>query len=148
MKSKSKQLTRSVVLTLAMVAGLAGVYYAMQYTKTPSFQSSLELFFNPTSQKSWKWCPLQTETVGWADGNQVLSATETHQVCEVEMQSIETPITEQTGFKPLLIAKARAGVRTLESDELMELFRIDGLPFKSSGLSEFLKDLKARPTQN
>ena len=148
MKSKSKQLTKSVVLTLGMVIGLAGVYYAMQYTRTPSFQSSLELFFNPTSQKSWKWCPLQTETVGWADQNKVLSATETHKVCEVEMQSIDSPITGQMGFKPLLIAKAQASSRVLESDELMELFRIDGLPFKSSGLSEFLKNLKARPTQN
>ena len=139
---------KSVVLTLGMVVGLAGVYYAMQYTKTPSFQSSLELFFNPTLQKSWKWCPLQTETVNWAGENLTLSAAETHQVCELEMQSIDSPISEQTGFKPLLIAKARAGSRTLESDELMELFRIDGLPFKSSGLTEFLKSLKARPTQN
>jgi|GEM_PF-5529601 hypothetical protein len=148
MKAKSRKLIKSVILIASMVLGLVGVFYAMQYTRTPSFQSSLELFFNPSLQKSWKWCPLQTETVSWVDHQAMLESSEIHQVCEVEMQSIDSPVAEQSGFKPLLVAKARAGSRTLESDPQMELFRIDGLPFKSLGLSEFLKNLKTRPTQN
>lgn len=146
MKKTSNTVLKSVVVIVCMVAALVGLFYAMRYTQTKQFQASLDLLFNPYSQKNWNWCPEQTESLQWSDGGEITDAATMVRICRVELGAVEE-VPQDSEWSPIITAQSQVGHRVLEASASLELFRIDGLPFKSQVLTELLKNLKSKTPQ-
>lgn len=140
MKPRSKHLLKSVFVISGMLVGLVLIIYAMQYVRGTEFKAGLELFLNPQSQKSWAWCPEGTTKTEWANpkDSQTWQPQPT-EVCIISMEPAQASESEIEALQPLIVALAAGHKRILESNAQMELFRIDGLPFKSQGLTNLLK---------
>ena len=134
--TKRKSSWKSVVGILGLCATLAAVIYAMRYTQSYQFRKSLEIFFNPMAPTLWRWCPDGAEKVELL--NPQLAAVTPEQICSV---SVETVPDEKATRKlsEVLTVHAEKQSKSLEADDQLEVFRVDGLIFQSQSLSKALK---------
>ena len=129
-----------------MIAALVGLFYAMRYTQTSQFQASLDLLFNPYSQKNWNWCPEQTSKLEWSEGGEINDAATMVRICRVELGPVTEEI-QDLQWSPVIQAISSTGPRVLEASANFDFFRIDGLPFKSQVLTELIQKLKSEAPQ-
>jgi len=139
MKKRSLTLGRPILMTIGLVCTLALVIYAMQYTRTDRFQRSLSLLFGePTVGKLWLWCPDESTDISWAKSPPVKNV-ELIQICAVEIEPTQEKAGKNEKLSPLLTVRSEKAIRTLSANASLDHFEVDGLPFKSRKLSEFLK---------
>lgn len=136
MKAKLNSLGKNLLTVLFLCFLLWAVIYAMRYTRGDSFQDTLGILFNPSSEKVWNWCPNEVKEINFID-NRLVTEAEITQICTVEVE----PAPEIAGreYTPLLRAYHQNGFVVLESNAQLDVFRVEGLPFRSKKLSEFLK---------
>jgi len=146
MKKPQITILKSVVIIACMSAALVGLFYAMRYTETTQFRASLDLLFNPYSQKNWNWCPEQTSSLEWSGGSEITDTATMVRICRVELGPITEDIQDLV-WSPIIKAMSPTGPRVLEASASFDFFRIDGLPFKSQVLTELLKNLKSKAPQ-
>jgi hypothetical protein len=130
----------SVLIILGLMAALAFVIYAMRYTQSQSFQSSLEGFFGMpgTEAKAWNWCPENAEEIQFLHPQSTKAYLSLSDICSIQIEPVTADMAKRT-FKRLLTVTAPEGQKTLESDAEFEVFQVDGLIFKSKKLSAQLK---------
>lgn len=141
MKKKS---SRSIFVIIALVVALGGVIYAMRYTRSNQFLKGLELVFGVSPDAStsalrrWNWCPKDTERIEFYTKRASEDSVTPEQICEVVLEPVPEEKTNRE-FKRYLTVGSGQSSKTLEADESLEVFKVDGLVFQSQSLSLVLK---------
>lgn len=136
-----------ILKVLILVFALLMVIIAARFINGASFRESLNMFFGPPV-KTFAWCPDHTTDFKWNDQRQVSSKliaqppAELQQiVCKPIIEPIENLNLNEIQFVPLITAiTAEAKQVTLEWNPDHQVFRSQGMPFKSSQLSRDLLD--------
>lgn len=127
-----------VLTTVLLTLFLAGVFYAMRYVRSAEFQGALGMIFGQPQTRLWVWCPEDVTQIRWKN-QMIQDKSQMDPFCRVEMEPLEQM--SEVSFKPLAEAHAPNKIIVLESDSNLEVFRVEGLPFKSRKLTDFLKSL-------
>lgn len=143
--------SKLIVKVVLLVFSLGMVILAMQLFASSSFKDGVNQMFSADTGKTMRWCPDHVVDFQWQDPNlpQVTQAkwaqAKPEQVrkafCSVTMDTPDTTDLSQLRFKPLLMAQsAEAKTATLEWSPESKVFRVQGMPFKSTSLSRELLD--------
>lgn len=139
-----KKNTKSIIVIMGLVIALWSVIYAMQYVQSGNFRKGLELLFGSVSptikaeSRVWNWCPKETGQVEFYTSRASEDSVRPEEICEVVIE----PVPEQKAKRQLkryLTVGSGEFRKTLEADEAVEVFRVDGLVFQSQILSKILK---------
>lgn len=135
----SMKSTKKILLSIAcLVALLVATFYAMHYVRSPAFQEGLGMLFGPSENSSvriWNWCPIQTTEV--VMHGKSYRADEMNPICRVEIEPLE--LNTQDVFHPLAEAIMPDHKVILEANGALEVFRVEGMPFRSKKLTDFVK---------
>lgn len=137
---------KSVFLIFGLCVALGMVIYAMRYTRGDQFRQGLNVFFGtpaptpeiPMAGRAWRWCPEKTERVEFYVNRASEDNVVPEQICEVTIE----PVSEEKANRPMkryLKVGSGSASKTLEADEALEVFRVEGLIFQSQSLSKSLK---------
>ena len=145
---KLKLIIKIVLLIFSLVA----VILAMKLTSSGGFKQGMnQIFTAADTEKTMHWCPEHVVDFKWlatdlpkAAQVKWLGATP-EQIkdifCLVTMDASEGFDMSQIQFKPLLLAQsAEAKTALLEWNPESNIFRVQGMPFKSASLSRELLD--------
>ncbi len=144
--NQRKRNFKSIFVILALCAALGMVIYAMRYTRGDQFRQGMEVFFGtlnpppevPMSGRAWRWCPEKTERVEFFVSRASEDNVVPEQICEVIIE----PVSEEKANRPMrryLTVGSGSASKTLEADEALEVFRVEGLIFQSQSLSKTLR---------
>ena len=141
MTAKKKNL-KSIFVIIGLIAALAGVVYAMRYTQSWEFRRGLEVLFgstpSPEAPRKWTWCPKITGQIEVYTKRASEDSVTPEQICNVTLE----PVPEekaQRKFRRYLTVGTGESAKTLEADENLEVFQVDGLIFQSKALSQILR---------
>lgn len=139
MERKRRKL-HSVFVIVGLIGALFLVVYAMQYTRSENFQSSLALLFGqPTAQeKSWNWCPKNAERIEYSSQASFKTGLSLADICFIGIEPVSAEHASRP-LKKLLLVYGPDSEKTLEADSQLEVFQVDGLIFQSKKLSSQLK---------
>ncbi len=128
-----------------LVFALVGVLFVMKAVSSNSFQDSLSGLFMPPGIPM-KWCSTEGKTFKWFNSeveSKYSAWTELqllHKFCNVHMESVTNVDMTQANWTKLAESRDAEGkIAILEWDQQQQLFRVAGLPFKSSFLNVDLK---------
>ncbi len=136
---------------MLLIFSLAAVILAMKLTSSGGFQQGLEQIFSTDTSKTMRWCPEHVVDFKWEatylpeqSKTKWLGATP-EQIkdvfCVITMDASDGLDMSQLQFKPLLLAQsAEAKTALLEWNSESNVFRVQGMPFKSASLSRELLD--------
>lgn len=135
-----------IVKVLTLVFALLMVILASRYTDGPSFKDSLNALFGP-AEKTFTWCPEHTTDFKW--GNNSIASRMANKtpnelkklLCSPTVEPIENLDLSTIAFQLLVTAQtSEAKTVELEWNPEHQVFRSQGMPFKSSRLSRDLLD--------
>lgn len=133
---------KSIFVIIGLIGALTAVIYAMQYTQTWQFRRGLEVLFgNPPpveAPKKWTWCPEITGQIEFHTNRASEDSVTPEEICNVVLE----PVPEEKAkrkFKRYLTVGTGESAKTLEADEKLEVFQVDGLIFQSKALSQILR---------
>lgn len=126
------------------------VIAAMNLTSSAGFKQDISQIFSSNLQ-TMKWCPEHTIDFQWLEKNLNAQASSNWSnasskliektFCSLVMEPVVDVDLAQVVFKPLLLAQsAEAKTALLEWSPQSHLFRVQGMPFKSTRLSRELLD--------
>jgi hypothetical protein len=136
--ARSRSNLKSILVTVLLSAALAGVIYAMRYTGSYRFRKGLEVFFNPSAPQVWNWCPPDADKVEVLSSSHSGLKLQPNQICSVTVEVVPEDKATRKLSGLLRVSSAQA-TKTLEADDLLEVFSVDGLVFQSQNLSKTLK---------
>lgn len=138
----SKRNFKSIFVVIGLICALVGVIYAMRYTQSPQFQQGLGIMFGPAPVKEaprkWTWCPKDTSRIEFYTKRASEDSVTPEQICEITMEPVSTANASRE-FKRYLTVGSGQTSKTLEADDSLEVFKVDGLVFESQSLSKILK---------
>lgn len=138
MAMKKKNL-KSIFVIVGLLLALVGVIYAMRYTQSFQFQRGLALLFGEIeAPRTWNWCPPETGQVEFHKTRATDDQVTPEEICKVTLE----PVPEEKAnrnFSRYLTVGTGESRKTLEADENLEVFRVEGLVFQSQRLSQTLK---------
>ena len=137
-----KRNIKSVFVVLVLLFALVGVIYAMRYAQSFQFQQGLAIMFGPFGSTSeprmWTWCPKDTSRIEFYTKRASEDSVTPEQICEIAMEPVSTENANRDFRRYLTVGTGDAS-KTLEADETLEVFKVDGLVFQSQNLSKILK---------
>lgn len=138
--SIGKRNLKSIFVVIGLIAALIGVIYAMRYTASPQFRQGLGVMFGPpeAAPRTWTWCPKDTSRIEFYMKRASEDSVTPEQICEITLEPVTTEKANHV-FKRYLTVGTGESSKTLEADEGLEVFRVDGLVFQSQSLSRTLK---------
>jgi hypothetical protein len=138
--SSKKRNFRSFLTVMFLIAALVGVVYAMRYVRGSQFQQGLAIIFGPAAEESrmWTWCPKDTGRIEFYTKRASEDSITPEQICEITLEPVSVENANRD-FKRYLTVGSGETSKTLEADEKLEVFRVDGLVFQSQILSTALK---------
>lgn len=133
-----------------LICCLILVVIIMNYSTSIRFKQGLSQFFSESGQ-TMKWCPEHVIDFKWLEESLTLQAKEkwSHATpkqiqevfCSVLIEPIENRDLTKIQFKPLLLAlSAEAKSALLEWSPESKMYRVQGMPFKSTRLTRELLD--------
>ncbi|MBX2988016.1 MAG: hypothetical protein KF802_08965 [Bdellovibrionaceae bacterium] len=128
-----------IVKTLILLSALGAVIWLGSQMRSDGFRRVLEGMFPPDS--AWAWCPKNVQEVRLLNPERLIEdAGVRRQFCVVEMEPVEADLVKVAVFVPLLRVTGTDGSTIeLETDAERGLFRVQGLPFRSSNLEKAVK---------
>jgi hypothetical protein len=139
---------RPIFVIIGLVAALAFTVYAMRNVRSAKFQQGLAIMFGqeasvvqvPPAQPSrpWTWCPKETQLIVFYVNRASEDSVTPEQICEIKMESVPAEKMNRT-FKRYLTVGSGPLIKTLEADDTLEVFRVDGLIFQSASLTKTLR---------
>ena len=136
-----KRNLKSIFVIIGLVGALVAVIYAMRYTQSWQFRKGLELLFYapvPEVPRKWTWCPEETGQIEFHMNRASEDSVTPEQICNVTLEPVPEEKTKRE-FKRYLTVGTGKSRKTLEADENLEVFQVDGLIFQSKALSQILK---------
>ncbi len=138
---KKKNL-KSIFVIIGLIAAFVAVIYAMRYTQTWEFRRGLEVLFGSPppveAPRKWTWCPEITGQIEFHTSRASEDSVTPEEICNVTLE----PVPEEKAkrkFKRYLTVGTGESAKTLEADEKLEVFQVDGLIFQSKALSQILR---------
>lgn len=139
---KKNILLKVLILVFAFIM----VIFAVQFINSPSFKSTMKMFFGEPA-KTFSWCPAHTTDFKWESSDikeSIKTAKPTDLVkklCNPPIEPIQNVEFDKLTFTPLVSAiTAEAKIVTLEWNPENQIFKSEGMPFKSSSLIRELLD--------
>jgi hypothetical protein len=139
MSSRKKEF-KSFLAILGLLLCFSLVIIAMHYVKTPEFINSMEILFGQNEVRKWNWCPQKSSNIRWFGEIKASKFIKLEDICMARLEILPMEYANRK-FTPLLAVSSDDKEKTLEVDQEMEVFRVDGFIFRMSGLSTRLKSL-------
>lgn len=122
---------------LLLCVALGGVFLFMRYVASPSFHEGMQMLFGDL--RSWNWCPAGTVKITFegASPETRTDAESIRSLCLISFQPVNADIVNTAHFIRLMTAEAAQGqTSVIEGDLSQQVFRADGLPFRSPTLEK------------
>jgi hypothetical protein len=126
-----------------MITAFVAVIGLMGFFETAKFKYQIQLLLGGEPQaQAWHWCPQDLREIHHVPTRKVIrEARELKDLCAVKIKPSSTEEIAQAEFEPLLKAIGSGAPMTVEASRSGELFRINGLAFRSPTFRQLLDSL-------
>ncbi len=123
---------------------LYSVVMVMQYVKSASFSSNVEVLMgSPSQSRNFEWCSSSVQVLYFVESDiTVREANRIQDLCRLSYSSYKADEVNGIDWKPLMKSLSGTGQETvLESDKTLNFIKIGGLIYKVDGLKSKLSSM-------